>query len=97
MSDNEDGCVAPVAPAEEKIRFPKVEGPSSFFDDESHVAWVAVPFDKIYDPNFAVACLDRAKYDILNFLGKYIQDRTRREALASKSKTKTGIFAKLGI
>lgn len=97
MPDENNGCVAPAVADEPKVLFPKVEGPSSFYDSETHVAWVAVPFDTVYDPNFVVACLDRSKYDILNFLGKYAQERARREALASKSKTKSGIFAKLGI
>lgn len=91
-----DGC--PVPPiAEEKMSMPKVEGPAAFYDDVNHVAWVAVPFDKVFDPNFVIASLDRAKFDVLNYLGSYLQARRTREALASQTKTKTGIFAKLGL
>lgn len=77
--------------------FPKVDGPTSFYDDVERVAWVAIPFDKISDPHFVTASLDRSKFDVLNYLGTYIRGRNAREALASKTKQKTGIFAKLGL
>lgn len=101
--DASDACGVQVAPSstssseECKVSFPKVDGPTAFYDDSEHVAWVAVPFDKVMDPNFVLASLDRAKFDCLNYLGAYLQDRARRQALASKTTVKPGILAKLGI
>lgn len=87
----------PVKFNDQAISFPKVDGPASFYDDVERVAWVAIPFDKISDPHFVTASLDRSKFDVLNYLGVYIRGRQAREALASKTKQKTGIFAKLGL
>lgn len=97
-SKADDSCpIPPAQPEEPKINFPKVDGPAAFYDDVDHVAWVAVPFDKVFDPNYVMASLDRAKFDVLNYLGSYLRDRRLRDELASKTKVKTGIFAKLGI
>lgn len=81
-----------------KYVFPNLDkGPAAFYDDEARVAWLGIPFDKVNDPSFVLASVDRCKFDFLNYLGKYMMDNMRLKALTDKTKIEPSILDRLGL